>query len=489
MKKIVVLLITLVVAFTLTSCFKSNELEENKIMAPVPNKLDIDGTWEITAQYTIGDNNQLEKIEDIQKPIITISNQVAIVGDSEIDNPKFKFKRVVKENYLPKAFDGVVNNVPLSDSYMNIITISDNTNIYLDFILKNENEGYIYAVGDLLAVKRIDTRLDQSEINAANNKNSNAYIEEKNKQDTGVLIGLKKQATISSSGEIIPSTYTTLWISMINGKVQKPITLNGLLLPRMNGTFSDINMSNTDVAGNKTQTLTVTNKNKNDQVITQKNSMLSNVNREITFVGKDYIGLEYYNGNDFNNTDNKYEIIPVDNIESGQSLDMTSLFGAKGKNDYINSRDKFIASKNNAVLANYNLNDNSMSNITMFRENARWVLNGMLRSKVLGVSDLPFDINISPVGTLVNYDSLSISWNRLKELNPNITDAFSSPNENFIVTMDSDSMDVYELSDGDINEKPVMTIPIAKGSVSVMSEWATGDFVSTWNRAVEQRVK
>lgn len=489
MKKIVVLLITLMVAFALTSCFKSNELEENKIMAPVPNKLDIEGTWEITAQYTIGENNQLKKIEDIQKPIITISNQVAIAGDLEIDNPNFKFKRVVKENYLPKAFDSVVSNVPLSDGYMNIITISDNTNMYLDFILKNQNEGYVYAVGDLLAVKRIDTKLDQSEIDAANNKNSSAYIEEKNKQDTGILLGLKKPATVSASGEIIPSSYKTLWISMIDGKVQKPITLNGLLLPRMNGTFSDINMTDTNVAGNRTQTLVVTNKNKNNQSITQKSTLLSNVNREITFVGKDYIGLEYYDGNDFNDTDNKYEIIPVDNIESGQSLDISSLFGAKGKNDYINSRNKFISSKSSSVLDNYNLNNDNMSNITMFRKNARWVLDGMLNSKTLGVPDLPFDINISPVGTLVNYDSLNISWNRLKELNPNTVDAFSSPNENFVVLMDSNSINIYELSDGDINEKPVMTIPIDNGSVAVMSEWATGDFVSLWNKAVEQRVK
>lgn len=489
MKKVVVLFFTLVVAFALTSCFKSDQLEENKIMAPTSKPLDIDGTWEVTAQYTIGEDSQLKKIQDIQKPMITISRDVAIAGDLEIDNPKFKFKRVIKKNYLPPAFDSVVNGVPLDDGFMNIITISNNTNLYLDFILKNNNEGYIYAVGDLLQVKRISTNLDENEIKAANDKTSKEYAYKKKMQDTGVLIGLKEPATLGSDGKIKNAVYKTVWISMINGKLQEPIFLNGLLLPRINGGFSEINMVNSYQDKKPVNILTVSSENKNGKSIVQSSVVPNTIRREITFVGKDYIGLEYYNNNNFNSSFDDYRIIPVDSIDSNKSLDMVSLFGTKGQNAYINSREKFIASKSSSVLEQYNLQEQNMSDITMFRKNARWVLDGMLNSKTLGVSDLPFDIDISPVGTLVNYDSLPVSWNKLKEIEPNANDAFSSPNGNFIVIMNDNSLKVYDLSNGDIDEKPLMTIPIDKGDISVMAEWATGDFISLWNKAVEQRKK
>lgn len=485
MKKIVVLLIALVVAVGLTGCFKSDKLEENKIMAPVPKNIQVDGTWEVTQEYTIGDNDTVKKVDEIKKPIVTISNNVAIVGNMEIDKPNFKFKRVEKNSYLPKAFNNIVKDVPVDDGYMSIITISDNTNLYVDFILKNDNEAYIYAVGDLFVVKKINSNISADEVRNSINASEKAPVEVGN-SNSGVLLGLKTPAVINSEGGVTPASYQTLWIRMVNGKLQEPVRLNGLVIPRMNGTFSYADTKDSIVNGKSVQTLEVINHNKNGTPVVEKNVMPSSENREITFIGKDYIGFEFAGSN---NLGDEYKITTLDNINSPKGLDVESLFGNKGVSQFTSSRNQFIDSKPSFVLDQYDLNDDDMGDITMFRKNARWVLESRLDSKTIGVNDLSFDVNISPVGTLVNYDSLPVSWNKLKEVDSNITDAFSSPDGKFIIAINKNSLDVYEIKDGKLSVEPIQTINLNKDEVAVMGEWATGDFVSLWNKAVEERNK
>ena len=479
MKKIVVLLgILLVVAFTLTGCFKSDKLEENKIIAPIPTNLEVYGTWEVVSEYAVGDNDTYKKVENIKKPIITISDKSAIVGDMEIDNPTFKFKRVIKDKYLPKAFESLVNDVPLKEGYMNIITVSDNTNLYLDFIMKNDNEGYIYAIGDLIKVKRIQSNVD---IN-----NNSASIDSKEKQNSGILLGLKTPITDADGKATSKEDYKTYWISMIDDKLQDTIIMNGLVLPRVNGTFSDIDTKNSMKNGAEIQTLKVVNHNKNGKAVTQESLLPSTSDREITFVGKDYIGVEYKNPK---NNEEEYKLSTVDNITSPKSLDMTGIFGSNGEREYTTSRDQFISSKPSFVLDKYNLGNYSTSDITMFRKNAKWVVQGNIDSDIVGVNDLSFDINVSPVGTLVNYDALPVSWNKVKDIDPKAVDAFSSPSGNFIVVINNNSINIYMIKNGDIEKKPARVINIASGDIPVMGEWATGDFVSLWNKAVEEKIK
>lgn len=479
MKKIVVLLgVVLVIAVALTGCFKSDKLEENKITAPVPNNLEVYGTWKIEAEYTIGDNNTYKKVENIKKPIITISDKSAIVGDMEIDNPTFKFKRVVKNNYLPDAFDSLVNDIPLDKGYMNIITVSDNTNLYLDFIMKNNNEGYIYAVGDLIKVKRIESNVDET--------NNSAAINSKEKQNSGILLGIKSPVIGSNGKATGDMTYKTYWISMVDDKLQDTIIMNGLVLPRVNGTFSYIDAKNSIQDGKPVQTLEVINHNKNGKAVTQENVMPESSDREITFVGKDYIGTEFKN---IKNNQEAYKLLTVDNINGTKGLDMTGIFGQNGERDYLNSREQFINSKPSFVLDKYNLGNYSTSDITMFRKNARWVVQGNIDSDVVGVNDLVFDINVSPVGTLVNYDALPVSWNKIKDIDSKAIDAFSSPSGNFIVVLNDKSINIYMIKNGDIESKPARVIPISSGDTAIMGEWATGDFVSLWNKAVEEKIK
>lgn len=479
---LLVTLVTLVIAaITFAGCFKGDNLDENKIMAPVPNNLDIYGTWEVTSEYAVGSNDTLKNVDNIKKEYIVISKNNVIVGDMNIDNPVFKFKRVSKDTYLPNAFDSVVKDIPLDSGYMNIISISDNTNLYIDFIIKNKDEAYIYAFGDLLQIKRVSNST-QIAPESATSSSTTAKVS----QNSGVLLGMKTPAILDGTNVIKSASYKTYWISMVDGKLKDTEILNGIVLPRINGTFSDVNTSDKVLNGKSIQNMEVVNYNKNGSKTVEQNDKPLSDNRQITFASKDYLGMEYYNPT---SNDTEYNISTIDSINSGKILSITSLFGSNGEKQYNASKQQFIDGQPSFVIDKYNLKASTSNDITMFRKNGKWVVESNIESDIVGVNDLSFDVNVSPVGTLVNYDSLPVSWNKIRQIDDNATDAFASPSGNFIVIVNNNSIEIHEMDNGNINKNSIRTIPIDKGEVPVMGEWATGDFVSLWNKSVEEKIK
>lgn len=480
MKKIVMLLIAFIIAaIAFTGCFKGDNLEENKIIAPEPSNLSIYGSWQITNEYKISANDKLEEVKNPKSVVINISKQSAVFGDVSIDNPNFKFKRVKEADYLPKDFDSVVNDVPSNDGYMDVVTIANNTNLYLDFIAKNNDEGYIYVLGDLVKVKRIDS--NQSNVS----QNSSHVANENETKNSGILLGMKVPAVIEDNKVVKSATYKTYWISMKDGEVQDYHEMEGLMLPRVNGTFSDIDVTDKNVSGKDMQSLNVVNYNKNGSKTVESSVVPIQENRQLTFAGKDYLGMQYY---DPAKNDTQYAITTIGNINANKNLDVTSLFGATGEKQYENSRQRFVDSNPSFVINKYNLNTLSPSDITLVRRNGKWILESNIESDVAGINDISFDIPIAPVGTLVNYDSLPFNWNKIKQIDSKATDAFASPAGNLLIIIDKDSINLYKMSNGTVNPKILESIPINEGQTPVMAEWAVGDFTALWNKSVEERI-
>lgn len=488
MKKLIGFMLVIICAMSFTSCLGSKEVGENKIKAPTLNSMSAEGVWEIVEEYTVKENNELEKVEKIEKPLVSISAKEVEVQKIEIENPKFKFKKVDKEQYLPKEFNSIIKGVKEENKLIDIISISDNTNLYIDFIKENENRAYLYTVGKLLVIEKVAENSKQ-EVIKSNIDSAIVNLEKKKGQDSGVLLGIKEPGTISADGKITEASYKTIWIYSDEGKIQTPKIIDGLLLPRANGGFSDINMSSTTIKGEQIQNLNVVNQSKSGKI--EENKKHANDSyREITFVGKDYIGLQYYDELNKDNDFNKYKIIPIDGIENNKGLSIEELYGEKGIDAYANSRKKFISTKEPEFKENFDIEKMDMGNITMKRKNGKWVVEGKLNSKTLGVKDTEFDLDLTATGTVVNWDSLPLSWNNIKEIAPSTKDAVSSPIGDFMVTLNENSLDIYDISNLENIGKPVMVYPIKTGSSIVMSEWATGDeFVTAWNKVVDSKRK
>ena len=125
----------------------------------------------------------------------------------------------------------------------------------------------------------------------------------------------------------------------------------------------------------------------------------------------------------------------------------------------------------------------SEDNFTLERRNGNWTLKGRLN---LGDRYEEFPIGLSPVGKLVNYDELHVTWDSIKERVPMALDAYTSPNKDLLIVVTGNFLMIYTIENGEISEKPVKKIDIKKGESVIMVEWATGGYVARWEKSFNQ---
>ncbi|MPQ44497.1 hypothetical protein [Clostridium tarantellae] len=484
----------LISMFFLTGCTKNKVFDQNKVIPPKPNSISINGIWK-PISYEVIDEAAVEEgqQDNFMNELVTISEDSVSIEDNIIENPKFKLKRLNKNEYISGS-NKITSKYDLKDKeYVDIISVSDNNKTYFNIILADNNKAILFksslysptVVAELIkkSSSANNSEEDSDEVKSSDNLNKIIDSQDKYyKMDAGILLGLKTLGKKNSSGELILPQYKTLWISM-NGDTIQPIKElnNMLLLPRTNG-FSKIQLESKNYNWGHEEVLKVINKKKGEKEI-KSTLVQDNGYNDITFIGNDYIGLQYYNGKDFNNKYNKYKIIPVDSLNTSESVDITNLLGEKGKVIYENSKMKFLEANKLENSKKFDLNNN-YKNVTLVRKNGQWQLESLINCKS-GDETMAFLINISPVNTFVNYDTMLIPWNKVIDFNPSTRDLVSSPNSKFAVALIEDRLVIYKIINGKIKNE-LANIKINSNDEIVMAEWATGDFVNYWNNIVDE---
>jgi len=80
---------------------------------------------------------------------------------------------------------------------------------------------------------------------------------------------------------------------------------------------------------------------------------------------------------------------------------------------------------------------------------------------------------------VVNHDKLCCTWKQILELEPNVTDALSSPLDDMMILFADGELNVYSPYQT-MGEAPLLTVPLKPGEQLVMAQWATGGYVSEW---------
>lgn len=500
MKRIISGIMIIFAVTLLTGCFNNN-FEQNQIVSPEPVNMEVHGTWQVIDKIVV-DENLSEKSKNINDyDTITISKEYVSFGETSVENPKFKLKRVRKSTLftgnLEKAEDYCGDEL---NEFVDIIDIYDNNNVYFNFI-KNEgitnSEGnyFIYNTGTLMEVKKVESSSPEAVAYDISTKMASPMtIEEAGgdiisidngyySMDAGVLVGLKTPGNVNSQGVITDASYRTLWISLINGSIQPIKELDDLLLvPRLNG-FSKIELESTEHYWGEEENLIVTSVKKGEKA-SENILREKNVCKEINFIGSDYIGLGYYNAKEFEIGYDYFKIIPIDSINNSESIDLISIFGESIKDSYLMAKKK--AEELNKVSNNSSeVYVEDYRNVNLVRKNGQWSIEARARSEENRKNFIDFSLNISPINTLVNYDSIILPWNKLKEFDSDIRDSVSSPNARMIIILADDELSVYESVSGKIGNK-LTSIPIDSNEKIIMSEWATGDFVTYWDTTVDE---
>lgn len=482
-----ILIIILLLGFFTQSCKFPNINPKEKITAPKNKLIPIQGTWKVVDYKT--PNKNIKPNKSIIGKTAEFNEKGAIFSDEACKYPKYKVKVVNAVDYLFYNYKVVPKDLGIKKDKIEIISVTCNENLFYDFILIDKNKLLIYMDETFFILQKIsdDTKNVEKIQNNTTYKNKN--VSEDSQLNSGVFIGLRSESSDISNS---PSTYRTIWISSKDKKTTNILEHKGIFFPRKTGFWSiDVNrISTKGIIEDAIDSHTVDGSdNKNSKLIKLPfKSSKQNLFRNILFISNDYIGTEYSIGSVYNNTLNKLQVLPVDNLENKKGIKISDLVGNIGSGILKDSINSFLSVRSDKKQA-FQQQIIDEENFRLSRRNGHWIMMGRLNSTENQNDYIDFDLNVFPPKKLLTYDELSLSWSDVKNNIPSATDVFTSPNGDIALVVSRNNLYIYSIENRTLSSEAIEEIPIKGNESIIMAEWATGDYVEKWTQSFRDFIK
>ncbi|SHE79611.1 hypothetical protein [Clostridium fallax] len=481
-----IFIISIIIIFTFINLIGCKKIEDTgrKIVPPEVKNNAITGIWNIY-KYQIIDERIADKKESdkLINSNVSFGEDVVRIGEIYFTMPKYKLKVVNSKYYFLHEYKADINKYNIEDKEVEAVLISDSGNGFCELVLSNDKEGYLFYNGVIYWVKKVSNESEKADTNKINNdvKEQDKVVDTSYDMPTGLYLGLKTPRTVNEDGTYSNVKYRTLWISFSNGKLNDIHERENILLPRMKG-FWEVKVEENKKDGKLYEFPEAKEKKNGENKYNNEFNNKENINHyeEIMFVGNDYIATEYYTGDDFKGKYNSYKMLPVDNLQVSNGIDIGTLLGDNAKKAFKDSYDLSINLLPEEQKVKFNNDNLNYENYTMIRKNGHWILKG--KAEGLDNEQRDFNIEYLPPKKLVNYDRLYVTWNTIKDILPSAIDAYTSPNGRIILIANKEYIYIYQILKGKITGEPLSKIKLNKDESIIMAEWANGDFVDRWNK-------
>lgn len=483
LKSIISILVSIIIFTSFISCGKVEDTGR-KIVPPEVQKNIITGIWHIN-KYEIIDDRTGEDSEGkkLLNTNISFGEEVARIGENYFTMPKYKLKVVNSRYYFLHEYKVDINKYDIKDKEAEVISIADTGNCFCELILNNDKDGYLIYNGVIYWITKTSSESESiinNDVKSDIRKQQKA-VDESYDMPTGVYLGLKTPRILKKDGTYSEVEYRTLWISFANERLNEVKQHKNILLPRMKGFWELKINENKDkgIVSEKPQAIEKKD-GSNKSTIDYMTQNTTDHYEEIMFIGNDYISTAYYTGDNFKDKYNSYKMLPVDNIQVSNGIDIGTLLGDNARKAFQSSYELAISLLPDNQKIKFNNDDLNFENYTMVRRNGHWVLKGKAQS--VDNQQTEFAIEYVPPKKLINYDRLYVSWNNIKDVVPSATDAYTSPNSRMALILNKEYIYIYEISKGKIIGEPLDRIELNTGETVIMAEWANGEFVDRWNK-------
>jgi len=484
----------LAIILLLTGCQGIPQLNSGQIIVSPENSIiPIKGTWEIYEYKTISEiqdgEDSIKTAEKLLDRIAVFSDTWAVVADESCTDAKYQIRKVKARDYLLLHHNIDMEDLNITSPMLDIISIISNGSLFFDVAMLDEDTALIYMDNCFYWLKKISDETEN--YYASGQKGPDKEAERKESQDkllrTGVLIGLRSTVPSNNQEDIFSerSSYRTIWISSFNKNIQSTLEVPDLFIPRRSGfwtlsvktrKFNDFLQDNIVLDPILPRGSSII--NKIDELLIK-----GNIKKDILFVSDDYVAIEYF-WTMGSAEEKNYRVLPLDDANSLSGIlvsdtareDMRDIFFTSAQAHLVSHGIKIDEELKGIVSV-------SEDNFTLERRNGNWTLKGRLN---LGDRYEEFPIGLSPVGKLVNYDELHVTWDSIKEKVPMALDAYTSPNKDLLIVVTGNFLMIYTIENGEISEKPVKKIDIKKSESVIMVEWATGGYVARWEKSFNQ---
>lgn len=471
MKKInaIISIFVLIIAFLL---YKNMNLYFNvKIIPTRTSMVPLYGEWTADKFVKTGKTDLSdEKIKALIGKKAIFSSSEAKFNNDNCKFPNYKVKVVDAEKYFLSNFKIKTADLGISEKQVKVITISSRNSFYDEYIQISDNYILKNYEGVCLFLKRKGGKVKEIKENKIENKGDKKYEKREVMSQNGLLIGLRR----NNGSEY---QYRTLWIHNTDDNKFEIKEMSNLIVPRKNG-FMVVGVDNITKDGKYIDNRIWTgnlNIAANSIVKNTYNIVQSDVNYKINFVGNEYISMENTvmktNDNNKNVLKTYLSVLPLDNIY-GNSIPFSKIIG--GNNDDLLSKnaEDYLQKLGRS---DYKINNDELeTNWGIIRMSGKWVLRGRIANE-------NFSVNVEPPKILTSHDELFIPFRTIKSKFPDVLDAYTSLNNNFMILITRNNLKIVSINNNTIG-KVETSIDINENEQSVMSQWAVGSYVDKWDK-------
>ncbi|MEG0371553.1 MAG: hypothetical protein RR515_03270 [Clostridium sp.] len=500
MKKLLPLI--LIILF-LTSCsYFVPSGNGEKISPPTNSRSPIYGVWNITKSLSSKTSTfENDLFKDILTNNITITQDYFVLGKLYWQDISYKTKLVNLNDYYNSIGVPIPNLTKGNSNEVNIFSIIYNSNPICDITIINNTTGILYISGGLYEIKRLstDTTVDTKKLTPINNKylKSNHTTPSK----SGVMIGLKTPVTDQNGNKVLK--YRTLWLSKSTTSLNPIYEIDTIMFPRKSDfwTLSESTITNNGV----TENIFIPNDISQSQVPpTNPSSLVTEqsihdykdgyIKKELNYLCNDYISVELTGSamkNGLPETINKLHIYPISSLPFEKSVSMEDIF--KGTSVEFLRNEFFTALESIQGNVTFIDSNEQSQNLGITRRDSHWLFTGRigyLNNDSNKLETLDYNLNALPPPNIVVYDNLFMPFIKIKKAVPSAIDSFSSPNNSMAVIVSDHYLYVYDIVNTPLNslslsDKYLTKIKLNPGESVIMSEWAVGEYVNTWNNIIK----
>lgn len=468
----------IILSIFLSACIDIKHSNIYEISPPKESKVEIMGTWKV--ETFIPAENHNSKLSSSYVEDAYFGENIASFNNETVSHPQYKVKYVDLQEHILDKYK--IKNIKYFENIksVEVIQISCEDKVFYELFKIEENKIAIYFNDGFYILNRIshnipnDIAIEEKKSDKEKKFSMEDVKPSTTLKESGVLLGLKH------SNEQGINVYRTIWISQDDNTFGKMYEINSILVPRLNGFYS-VNVRRLEEESATKDVIISKQLSSNTKTPMKIPADENNIERNILFVGNNYISTSVtkYDKN-HSLMGMYYEVVPVDNTFINEGIRLSFIDGENGEKQFTESAEAFLK-RNNGIDRDKVVIDDSC--FAVERKNGNWRLNGGIKTEN-GLGN--FAINVFPPKVMVNYDDLYIPWNYIKTKFPNATDAYTSPNNKMLIIITDKYIELYGIENNELKDEANLKIPLKNNEKVIMSEWATGSYVSRWEETSKQ---
>lgn len=472
MRKKTILIIVFLMILTSCKIGKNNSLKD-LVESPEVKNIPIEGTWVLDKTESLtkeaGKNVLPKGVE------LFIDKELFALSDKYTVNPNYSAKYVKYDQYIASKYVESPN-INYSGDNIQIISITDENGISQDILITGEKSIYLSYNSNIYHFYKKNSKVDELVIEKFKEKAKLAKDEKeikRKRQDVSLLIGVKEEIKDDKFDNRFSYKYKTYLFRKEINKPSRVYLINNLLVPRDEGFWM------VDVKKKEDHTIF---KAGPVDVKNGENLLIDRVGRNITFLHKNYISFQKNNYYSLSNVNNfKYEIKTLDDLKTPKTLSIKDIAGDEGVgiyDRYLNQRIDFYE-KNFGIAEDFSYNRDT-TNIGIVRNLTNWeFITSVEISRADTIHYNKAKLSLVPLIDIFQKNENELPSNIIKSRTATASEAFSFPNNDYVVMKDDDEILICERK-GNVVGNTLVSIQLNNNESIIMAEFGVDSYAKLW---------